>query len=92
MKVGAALGGHPGTEAAVLVASFLVMAGIGYKIAAVPFHFWCPDVYEGAPTPLTAFLSVAPKAAGFAMLVRFSYHVFAHEPGRSCSARSTGRP
>jgi NADH-quinone oxidoreductase subunit N len=81
VKAGAALGGHPGTEAAVLVASFLVMAGIGYKIAAVPFHFWCPDVYEGAPTPLTAFLSVAPKAAGFAMLVRFSYHVFAMNPG-----------
>jgi len=50
----------------------LVMAGLGYKIASVPFHMWCPDVYEGAPTPITAFLSVGPKAAGFAMLIRFS--------------------
>jgi NADH-quinone oxidoreductase subunit N len=50
-----------------------VLAGIGYKISAVPFHFWTPDVYEGAPTPVTAYLSVAPKAAGFAMMVRFFY-------------------
>ncbi|TKJ39951.1 NADH-quinone oxidoreductase subunit N [candidate division LCP-89 bacterium B3_LCP] len=53
-----------------LVAIVLVLAGIGYKIAMVPFHFWCPDVYEGAPTPFTAFFSVAPKAAGFAALFR----------------------
>ncbi len=81
MKVGGALAGTVGSEPAILVASVLVMAGIGYKIAAVPFHFWCPDVYEGAATPLTAFLSVAPKAAGFAMLTRFSFHVFAQNPG-----------
>ena len=49
----------------------LVLAGFGFKIAAVPFHFWCPDVYQGAPTPVAAFLSVAPKAAGFAVLARF---------------------
>ncbi len=54
-----------------LIAVFLlILAGIGYKIAAVPFHFWCPDVYEGAPTAVTAFLSVGPKAAGFAALLR----------------------
>jgi NADH-quinone oxidoreductase subunit N len=76
IRIGQALAGMEGTSPAVLVASFLVMAGIGYKIAAVPFHFWCPDVYEGAATPMTAFLSVAPKAAGFAMLTRFTYHVF----------------
>ncbi len=80
-RIGAALGAHPGAEPAILIASVLVMAGIGYKIAAVPFHFWCPDVYEGAATPLTAFLSVAPKAGGFAMLARFSYHVFASNGG-----------
>ena len=51
----------------------LVAAGIGFKIAAAPFHFWCPDVYTGAPTPVTAFLSVGPKAAGFAILIRFFY-------------------
>ncbi|MFQ6112495.1 MAG: NADH-quinone oxidoreductase subunit N [bacterium] len=53
------------------ISVLLILAGFGYKIAAVPFHFWAPDVYEGAPTPITAFLSVAPKAAGFAMLIRF---------------------
>ena len=50
-----------------------MFAGIGYKISAAPFHMWAPDVYEGAPTPVTAFLSVGPKAAGFAMLLRFFY-------------------
>src|SRR3954449_3267384 len=48
----------------------LVVAGMGFKIAAVPFHMWAPDVYEGAPTPVTAFLSVGSKAASFAMLLR----------------------
>lgn len=46
------------------------MAGFGFKIAAVPFHQWAPDTYEGAPTPITAFLSVGSKAAGFAVLAR----------------------
>ena len=49
----------------------LVLAGFGYKIAAAPFHMWCPDAYEGAPTPFSALLSVGPKAAGFAVLLRF---------------------
>lgn len=53
------------------LALMLILAGLGYKIAMVPFHAWSPDVYEGAPTPVTAFLSVAPKAAGFAILARF---------------------
>jgi NADH-quinone oxidoreductase subunit N len=58
---------------AVYVVALLVFAGFGFKIAAVPFHFWCPDVYQGAPTPVTAFLSVAPKAAGFAITTRFFF-------------------
>jgi len=53
--------------------TLLVLAGFGYKVAAVPFHFWCPDVYQGAATPVTALLSVLPKAAAW----------------RSCSASST---
>ena len=57
----------------VLLILVLTMAGFGFKTAAVPFHFWCPDVYAGAPTPVTAFLSVAPKAAGFAVLLRFFF-------------------
>jgi len=55
----------------VVIAVILCLAGFGYKIASVPFHMWCPDVYQGAPTPVTAFLSVGPKAAGFALLIRF---------------------
>ena len=54
----------------------LILAGFGYKISMVPFHFWTPDVYEGAPTPVTAFLSVGPKAAGFAILIRIFYTMF----------------
>jgi NADH-quinone oxidoreductase subunit N len=53
-----------------VLAVILVVAGMGFKIAAVPFHMWAPDVYEGAPTPVTAFLSVGSKAAAFAMLLR----------------------
>jgi len=53
-----------------ILAVILVGAGLGFKIAAVPFHMWAPDVYEGAPTPVTAFLSVGSKAASFAMLLR----------------------
>jgi NADH-quinone oxidoreductase subunit N len=53
-----------------LLAVVLIVAGVGFKIAAVPFHMWAPDVYEGAPTPVTAFLSVGSKAASFAMLLR----------------------
>jgi NADH-quinone oxidoreductase subunit N len=56
-----------------VLAVILVVAGVGFKIAAVPFHMWAPDVYEGAPTPVTAFLSVGSKAASFAMLVRIFF-------------------
>jgi NADH-quinone oxidoreductase subunit N len=54
----------------------LVLVGFGFKISAVPFHFWAPDVYEGAPTPVTGFLSTASKAAGFAVLMRVLLVVF----------------
>ena len=53
-----------------VLAVVLIAAGMGFKIAAVPFHMWAPDVYEGAPTPITGFLSVGSKAASFAMLLR----------------------
>jgi NADH-quinone oxidoreductase subunit N len=58
------------TDERLVLAVILVVAGMGFKIAAVPFHMWAPDVYEGAPTPVTAFLSVGSKAASFAMLLR----------------------
>jgi NADH-quinone oxidoreductase subunit N len=54
----------------------LMVAGFGFKIAAIPFHMWVPDVYEGAPTPITAYLSVASKAAGFAIILRVFYSAF----------------
>lgn len=54
-----------------MISLLLMLAGFGYKISAVPFHYWTPDVYEGAPITVTAFLSVSSKAAGFAMLIRF---------------------
>ena len=54
----------------------LVLIGFGFKISAVPLHFWAPDVYEGAPTPIAGFLSTASKAAGFAVLLRFFLAVF----------------
>lgn len=58
---------------ALFIAFVLVLAGFGYKIVFVPFHMWSPDVYQGAPTPFTAFLSVASNAAGVAILLRFFF-------------------
>jgi NADH-quinone oxidoreductase subunit N len=52
-------------------ALILIFVGLGFKLSAVPFHFWTPDIYEGAPIPITAYLSVASKAAALALLVRF---------------------
>jgi NADH-quinone oxidoreductase subunit N len=57
-------------NAVLLLAGMLILVGFGFKISAVPFHFWTPDVYEGAPAPVTAFISTASKAAGFAILLR----------------------
>jgi NADH-quinone oxidoreductase subunit N len=65
----AALASAPGPLA--LTAMALCLAGLGYKVAVVPFHMWVPDVYQGAPIPVAAFLSVASKAGGFALLLRF---------------------
>lgn len=60
----------------VLAAVILVLVGFGFKVSAVPFHFWAPDVYEGAPTPVAGFLSTASKAAGFAVLMRVMMAAF----------------
>jgi NADH-quinone oxidoreductase subunit N len=60
-------------KSALFMALIFVFAGFGYKIVFVPFHMWSPDVYQGAPTPFTAFLSVASNAAGLAILIRFFY-------------------
>ncbi|MFC1918089.1 NADH-quinone oxidoreductase subunit N [Chloroflexota bacterium] len=61
---------------ALMMGIVLMIAGFGFKIAAVPFQMWVPDVYEGAPTPITAYLSVASKAAGFALILRVFFTAF----------------
>ncbi len=63
-------------QTTIVVGMVLVMVGFGFKVALAPFHSWVPDVYEGAPTPVTAFMAVGPKAAGFAALVRILIQVF----------------
>jgi NADH-quinone oxidoreductase subunit N len=69
----AALGQPEINKAALFVAFIFILAGFGYKIVFVPFHMWSPDVYQGAPTPFTAFLSVASNAAGIAIMIRFFF-------------------
>lgn len=66
------VGGEPAFQLAVL----FIMVGFGFKVSAVPFHFWAPDTYEGAPTPVTAYLSVSSKAAGFVGILLMSYVAF----------------
>jgi len=61
---------------ALILGVVLMAAGFSFKIAAVPFHMWVPDVYEGAPTPITAYLSVGSKAAGFAIILRVFFSAF----------------
>ena len=73
--VAAKLGSYDASITVYMIIIF-VLVGFGYKISMVPFHYWTPDVYQGAPITVTAFLSVAPKAAGFAILIRFFYTLF----------------
>lgn len=68
--------GEPLRQLGIVLSTVLVFAGLGFKIAAFPFHFWAPDVYEGSPTPVTTLLAIASKAAGFGLLVRFTDVVF----------------
>ncbi|MEO9256280.1 MAG: NADH-quinone oxidoreductase subunit N [Tepidiformaceae bacterium] len=58
------------TDAAVIVGFMFIITGVGFKVSAAPFHMWAPDAYEGAPMPITAFLSSASEAAGFALILR----------------------
>ncbi len=70
------------SQIAIILPSFLLFfVGIGYKIAAVPFHMWSPDVYEGSPLPVTAFFSIVPKVAGIAILLRVSHVLFGENSG-----------
>ena len=63
------------TQPIIILAGIMLIAGIAFKISAVPFHMWSPDIYEGAPTPITAFLAVGSKSAAFAVLIRLFIQV-----------------
>ncbi len=65
-----------GTNGGIIIGLVFVMAGLAFKISAVPFHMWTPDVYEGAPTPVTAFFASAPKVAAIALIVRVIVDAF----------------
>ena len=65
-----------GSSPVLLLSAILVISGIGFKISVVPFHSWAPDTYEGAPLPITAYLSVSSKATGFVALIVLLTKVF----------------
>ena len=75
--VASALSQVDGGDTALILALVFLVSGFAFKVAAFPFHMWAPDVYEGAPTPITAFMSVAPKAASFAVILRVFLDAFA---------------
>lgn len=72
-EIGAAVGGSFGEEPVAVIGIVFVIIGFAFKVSAVPFHHWAPDTYEGAPTPITAFLSVASKSAGFVALLQLIF-------------------
>ncbi len=74
-SIQAAFAAQPGHKL-LLLSALLILSGLCFKVAAVPFQLWAPDVYEGAPVPVVAFLSVGSKAAGFALLIRLIFTVF----------------
>ena len=75
-EISAALAGASDVSPALWVGLGLILVGLGFKVAAVPFHMWAPDVYEGAPLPVTAYLSVGSKAAAFALVLRLFAEAF----------------
>src|SRR5579864_4870533 len=83
VRIGEALRQYVGTQHGPILAYLgiaLMFVGLGFKVAAAPFHIWTPDVYEGAPSPVVGFMSTAPKAAVFAVLIRIFFQ--AQAPGR----------
>jgi NADH-quinone oxidoreductase subunit N len=77
-KLAAVLTDNDGVSTGLIVGIAFVIAGLAFKLSAVPFHMWTPDVYEGAPTPVTAFMSTAPKVAPFVVLLRVMEGPFGH--------------
>lgn len=70
-----------GVPLGLLFGLVFMLAGLAFKVSAAPFHMWTPDVYEGSPTPVTAFFATAPKVAAMALLARVTYDAFGHAPG-----------
>ena len=75
-QLGLAVAGVTDVSPALWVGLALILVGLGFKLAAVPFHMWAPDIYEGAPTPVTAYLAVGSKAAAFALVLRLFAEAF----------------
>jgi NADH-quinone oxidoreductase subunit N len=78
VKIAAALTDPAKSSTGLVVGIVFIVAGLSFKISAVPFHMWTPDVYEGAPTPVTAFMGTAPKVAAMALLLRVMASPFGH--------------
>jgi NADH-quinone oxidoreductase subunit N len=78
--------GEHGVSSLLTVAIFLSITGFAFKVSAVPFHFWAPDTYEGAPTPVTAFLSTSSKAGGFVALISIIFFGFYGGDGAGADA------
>jgi NADH-quinone oxidoreductase subunit N len=70
-----------GMSIGLLMGLAFMLAGLAFKVSAVPFHMWTPDVYEGAPTPVTAFFATAPKVAAMALIARVVHEAFGVVPG-----------
>ena len=79
-RLAAVLGGHAGGGVVVTAGVVLVLVGVGFKLAVVPFHMWTPDVYQGAPAPVAAYVATVSKGAVFALLLRYLWPVGEH-PG-----------
>jgi NADH-quinone oxidoreductase subunit N len=75
-EIGTLVAGSAAPSTGVVIGLVFVVVGLAFKVSAVPFHMWTPDVYEGAPTPVTAFFAVAPKMAALALFVRFMIEPF----------------
>ncbi len=71
-----------GVPLGLLFGLVFMLAGLAFKVSAAPFHMWTPDVYEGSPTPVTAFFATAPKVAAMALIARLVHDAFGGDPGR----------
>jgi NADH-quinone oxidoreductase subunit N len=77
-----------GQQYLLALALLMIFVGLSFKLASAPFHMWAPDVYQGAPTPVTAFLSVVSKTAGFVIVLRLMIYIFAGTPAEGTSSAS----